>query len=90
MYDGDSTDSPIIGSKLCGSVLDIGIGKKVISTGNIMTLHFHTDYSVTESGFKVIANVEGKYIIANFNEIQCLIIYPYKAKIYASCYKFLV
>ena len=72
MYDGDSTDSPIIGSKLCGSVLDIGIGKKVVSTGNVMTLHFHTDYSVTESGFKVIANVEGKYIIANFNEIQCL------------------
>ena len=71
LYDGDSTDSPIIGSKLCDSV---GIGTKVLSTGNVMTLHFHSDTSVTESGFKLYANAEGEYIFSNFNDLQCLII----------------
>lgn len=55
IHDGDSTNSPFIGSKLCGSSHS---GTTIQSTGNSMTLHFHTDGSVTRPGFKVYANSE--------------------------------
>ena len=50
--DGPSADSPVIGSKLCGSTAPAPIQ----STGNSMTLIFHTDGSVTRTGFKITAN----------------------------------
>ena len=53
VYDGDSTSSPLIGSKLCGTSHN---GTTIQSTGNTMTLHFHTDGSVIRRGFKIYAN----------------------------------
>ena len=55
--DGPSLDSNIIGNeRLCGPTAPTPIK----STGNTMTLLFHTDYSVTKTGFKIVAN-PGKY-----------------------------
>jgi len=53
VHDGDSTSSNLIGSKLCGTD---PAGSTIQSTGNTMTLHFHTDGSVTRSGFKINVN----------------------------------
>ena len=50
--DGDSPSSPIIGSRLCGS----SNPGTIISTGNSVTLIFHSDFSVAASGFKI--NIE--------------------------------
>ena len=50
VHDGDSTSSNLIGSKLCGTD---HVGSTIKSTGNTMTLHFHTDSSETRSGFKI-------------------------------------
>ena len=52
--DGPSANSPVIGLKLCGSTAPAPIQ----STGNSMTLIFHTDRSVerVETGFKITAN----------------------------------
>ena len=57
IYDGDSTNSPIIGSKLCGK---IDTEKSILSTGNVMTLHFHSDSSQTRTGFRVHSYAVGK------------------------------
>ena len=50
VHDGNDTDSPMIGPKLCGTS---PAGTTLKSTGNVMTLHFHTDRTVTRSGFKI-------------------------------------
>ena len=50
VHDGDSTSSNLIGSKLCRTD---HVGSTIKSTGNTMTLHFHTDSSETRSGFKI-------------------------------------
>ena len=42
----------MIGDKLCGTS---PAGTTMQSTGNIMTLHFHTDYAVARSGFQIYA-----------------------------------
>ena len=52
IYDGETTRSPII-EKECGKIRP---GKTIQSTGNAMTLHFHTDQSESRTGFKIIAN----------------------------------
>ena len=55
--DGPSVDSNLIGNeRLCGSTAPAPIQ----STGNTMTLIFHTDGSFTKTGFKIVAN-PGKY-----------------------------
>ena len=54
IYDGDSTNSPMIGSKLCG--IGTHVGTTIQATGNAMTILFHTDNVVRESGFKLVAN----------------------------------
>lgn len=57
VHDGDSTSSPMIGSKLCGKS---PTGTTLKSTGNVMTLHFHTNrYSTlaSRSGFNIYADV---------------------------------
>ena len=51
--DGDNANSNLIGSKLCGSS-NPGV---IESTGNSMTLQFHTDGSVTKTGFKIRTSV---------------------------------
>ena len=59
-HDGSDTTSPVIGSKLCGTGLK---GEMIDSTGNVMTLSFHSDTSTTKTGFKVYAMAaKGKYI----------------------------
>ena len=51
--DGPSANSPLIGgSRHCGMAEPAPIQ----STGNSMTLVFHTDSSVTKTGFKIVAN----------------------------------
>ena len=52
VYDGPSTDSPIGGSKICGSSAPAPIQ----STGDSMKLIFHTDSSETKTGFKITAS----------------------------------
>ena len=46
--DGDDATSNVIGKKLCGSKLP----SPIISSGNTMFIHFHTDSSLEYSGFK--------------------------------------
>ena len=58
VHDGDSTDSPLIGSKLCGTS---PAGTTLQSTGNVMTLDFHSDSSQARSGFKIHADAGKKY-----------------------------
>ena len=53
IYDGPTSSSSLIGSKLCGET----IPDSVESTGNTMHIHFHTDFSVTRSGFKIKAEI---------------------------------
>ena len=52
IHDGESTDSPLIGPKLCGTSPS---GTTVRSTRNVMTLHFHTSYTGVKTGFKLFA-----------------------------------
>ena len=52
MRDGPSASSTMIGSKLCGNAQPAPIQ----STGNSMTLIFHTDNSAPKTGFKITAN----------------------------------
>ena len=51
--DGNSSEDNLIGSKLCGSV----IPRPILSTGNSLTLVFHTDTSGSNKGFKIRANI---------------------------------
>ena len=52
VHDGFGYNEPMIGSKLCGSSLS---GTTLQSTGNTMTLYFHTDDGQTRNGFKLHA-----------------------------------
>ena len=59
LHDGNSISSPMIGSKLCGT---IPAGTKINSTGNSMTLHFVSDSSGPKTGFKIYADAKiGKW-----------------------------
>ena len=59
VHDGDSTGSPMIGSKLCGTS---PLGTTLQSTGNVMTLHFHSDgFGGKYGGFKIYAEEGKKY-----------------------------
>ena len=56
--DGDRANSSLIGSRIDGS----DIPSNILSTGNSMTLVFHTDGTRTRSGFKVEVDVStGKH-----------------------------
>ena len=54
VHDGSNTSAPMIGQKLCGTSPD---GTSMASTGNIMTLHFHSDAYETRSGFQIYTDV---------------------------------
>ena len=59
VHDGKSINSPIIGSKLCGTS---PVGTTMNSTGNVINLHFVSDGSATRTGFKIYADaVIGKW-----------------------------
>ena len=51
--DGDNENSNLIGSKLCG-LTNPGT---IESTGNTMTLKFHSDGSVVKTGFKIRTSI---------------------------------
>ncbi|XP_072181287.1 extracellular serine proteinase-like [Diadema setosum] len=53
IHDGDSTAATSLG-KVCGDV----IPEPITSTGNAMTVHFHTDSSVTRTGFRASYTAE--------------------------------
>ena len=55
--DGDSANSNLLGSKLCGSTNP----DPIESTSNTLTLVFHTDSSVVKGGFMIKAEL-GKMI----------------------------
>ena len=50
VHDGSSTSAPMIESKICGTS---PAGTRMVSTGNIITLHFHSDSSRSRSGFQI-------------------------------------
>ena len=56
VYDGDSITSPPIGY-LCDEITN---GTLLQSTGNVMTLHFHTDDSGVNGGFRIYADAGKK------------------------------
>ena len=56
LRDGNSSGSSLLGPKLCG---DMNPGKK-ISTGDSMTLVFHSNLGTTRAGFIIKAQARGK------------------------------
>ena len=61
--DGNSSESKIIGSKLCGNT----VPGPIVSTASSAILDFHTDGTITRPGFKMIAyaignKIDSKYI----------------------------
>ena len=55
IFDGNSTNGPLLGSKYCGAS-KLG---SVESSGNAMHLNFHSDSTVSKSGFKFNTYVIG-------------------------------
>ena len=56
--DGDSANSNLIGSKLCGTT----IPDPIESSGSSLTLIFHTDGSTVRTGFEIITE-EGRNLV---------------------------
>ena len=57
IYDGGSSVSPILG-KYCGA----SIPQSQISSSNEIFIHFESDGSITETGFKLEYNPIGKWL----------------------------
>ena len=55
IVDGHGSTSTIIQPKMCGESLP----EKVVSNGSFVTLNFHSDNSVTKTGFSLIADAYG-------------------------------
>ena len=55
IFDGNSSNAPLLGSKYCGASR---LGS-VESSGNSMHLNFHSDSTITKSGFKLNTYVIG-------------------------------
>ena len=54
--DGNSNNSSLIGSRLCGTSLP----NAILSTGNSLTFKFYTNYGTTDTGFNITAIEVGK------------------------------
>ena len=55
VYDGNNTDSKMIGQTLCNQGEEQGIWHRAIeSSGNSMTLLFHSDGEESYRGFKIV------------------------------------
>ena len=63
IHDGESTASPLIGSKLCGTSPS---GTTIRSTGNAMTLHFHTNHYDNKTGFRLYANAGKNFDVFDY------------------------
>ena len=56
VHDGENSDSPLIGEKLCGPLpKSPNIPSPMESSGNSMTLVFHSDYYI-DTGFKIMSS----------------------------------
>ena len=72
--DGATSNSTLIGSKLCGSK-NPGV---IESTGNSMTLRFHTNSRLERKGFKIrtyLGNIGLKRAIGNWLEIYKILLH---------------
>ena len=58
VHNGDSADAPMIGSRLCGS----NHPQPITSDGNRLFVRFHSDGSVTSTGFEIRVNVGTNYV----------------------------
>ena len=56
IYDGGSNASPILGNPYCG----YSMPPSQISSSNHLFIHFHSNYHVTGTGFKVQYNATSK------------------------------
>ena len=62
--DGDNEKAPLIGSRMCGT----SSSDETISSGNQLFIKFHSDYSVTRTGYRIRADLGNiSYIISNHN-----------------------
>lgn len=67
LYDGDSTDSHILG-RFCGSK----IPHPILATGNQMFMVFKSDASVQRNGFKAMHSTGMKFRLFKLKEINRL------------------
>ena len=74
IHDGESTDSPLIGPKLCGTSPS---GTTVRSTRNVMTLHFHTRNTGGKTGFKLFAQSGKSFALFDYVLSKVGILTPY-------------
>ena len=55
--DGNDSNADILGSRKCGN----NIFDPIVSTGNTIHLHFHTDGLERRSGFQLQVHIYGMY-----------------------------
>ena len=71
VYDGNNTDSKMIGQTLCNRELSRLIPMRMNSSGNSMTLLFHSDGDESYTGFRIVTcwlmlyQISNKYSIYN-------------------------
>ena len=81
VHDGNSTSSPKIGLKMCGTSPS---GTDMESSGNTMTLYFHSDSWTSRSGFRIYVNIsEGTNIMSKLSGVKLLLCYRYIELIYS-------
>ena len=79
--DGDTDSAKLLGKKLCGNKIPT---TRIVSTGNALTLVFHTDDKENFGGFKIMAELgSSNYYKAMLLVLFDLLIYIY---IYNSLY----
>ena len=54
--DGDNEGAPLIGSRICGS----SAPNSITSSGNQLFIKFHSDSSVTKTGYRVRVDIGKK------------------------------
>ena len=50
IHDGASASAPILGNRMCGDI----IPSPIVSTGNELYLHFHSDPTRNNRGYKMV------------------------------------
>ena len=51
VHDGASASAPMLGNRMCGDI----IPSPIVSTGNRLYLHFHSDPTRNNTGYKIVA-----------------------------------
>lgn len=60
--DGDNEKAPLIGSRMCGT----SSSNEMISSGNQLFIKFHSDYSVTRTGYRIRVDLGNiSYVMLN-------------------------